>query len=174
MKQLFLWWLGEATAATRADLILPCDSAPGTDFGVPKTRGLAARHQAARLDPQDLELLTSIYADYRKDKALQAVLGLATTRSANQTPYDLGSFRPGGATFYLDSTCTCLRTRSLSGGEGGGCQCDLWRFTRGCNCHLPTTLDRKVAKERIQQLCLHFPRILVQSRWYPELQRHNL
>lgn len=51
--------IGEATSATRSDLILPCDSAPGSDFGllrirVPKTRGLAARHQAARLDPHNL------------------------------------------------------------------------------------------------------------------------
>lgn len=110
--------IGEATSATRSDLILLCDSAPGSDFGllrirVPKTRGLAARHQAARLDPQDLlDLLTSVYADYPKDKllwpysanplrkrlnALQASLGLATTRSADQTPYDLESFRPRGS-----------------------------------------------------------------------------
>lgn len=176
--------IGEATAATRADLILPIDSAPGMNFGLlrirlPKTRGLAARHQAARLDPQDLlELLTSVYADYPKDKllwpysastlrkrlnALQAALGLATTRAANQTPYDLGSFRPGGATFYLHlfEDTEFVRRRGR------------WMSVRSMEIYLQevatATFQQRLSetsKDRIRQLCLHFPRILVQSRWY--------
>lgn len=138
-----------------------------------------ARHQAARLDPQDLlDLLTSVYADYPKDKllwpysantlrkrlnALQASLGLATTRSADQTPYDLESFRPGGATFYLHlfEDTEFVRRRGR------------WMSVRSMEIYLQevatATFQQRLtekAKERIQQLCLHFPRILVQSRWY--------
>ena len=50
--------------ATRADLLLPADSAPGTSrillrIKAPKTRGRAAKHQAAPVDPQDLVQLIS-------------------------------------------------------------------------------------------------------------------
>lgn len=59
--------VGEVLLAERSDLILPCDGAPGRLFGflrirTPKTRGRAARHQAARIDPPDiLMLLTAVY-----------------------------------------------------------------------------------------------------------------
>ena len=48
--------IGEALNAYRRDLILPRDAAPGTDFVLlqissPKTRGRAAKHQAAHIDP---------------------------------------------------------------------------------------------------------------------------
>ena len=51
--------IGEATGAVSEDLILPDDAAPGTQHALlqmlaPKTRGRAARHQAARLDPPDV------------------------------------------------------------------------------------------------------------------------
>jgi len=96
-------------------LILPEDCAPGTTFGLlrirlPKTRGLAARHQAARLDPADLlTLLAAVYGKYAKDELLwpyssstlrkrlnllQQALGLETVKTAKIIPYDLGSFRP--------------------------------------------------------------------------------
>ena len=51
--------LGETLTATRGDLVLPGDGAPGVEFALlqihqPKTRGVAAKHQAARIDPQDV------------------------------------------------------------------------------------------------------------------------
>ena len=51
--------IGESLNATRADLILPDDAAPGFDHALlqirsPKTRGRAARHQCARIDPRDI------------------------------------------------------------------------------------------------------------------------
>ena len=68
--------IGETLLATRGDLILPGDSAPGTDFALvrirlPKTRGRAARHQAARIDPPDVvTLLTATFASLRDDAKL--------------------------------------------------------------------------------------------------------
>ncbi len=51
--------IGETISATRADLVLPCDAAPGTGFALlrilqPKTRGRVARHQSSRIDPTDV------------------------------------------------------------------------------------------------------------------------
>ena len=61
--------IGEVFLALREDLILPSDAAPGTVFALlriraPKTRGRAARHQAARIDPPDIiRLLTAVWGD---------------------------------------------------------------------------------------------------------------
>ena len=51
--------IGEVICANRKDLVLPCDSAPGTPFALviihaPKTRGRSAKHQAARIDQSDV------------------------------------------------------------------------------------------------------------------------
>lgn len=112
----------EVLLADRSDLILPCDAAPGTLFGLlriktPKTRGRAARHQAARIDPPDiLMLLTAIYNGFpassklwpysaetlrKRFNHLLAALGLQTERSKGRRPFNLGSLRPGGATHLL-------------------------------------------------------------------------
>ena len=53
--------IGEVLAAQRGDLILPQDSAPGIEYALlqirlPKTRGSAARHQSARIDPKDVDI----------------------------------------------------------------------------------------------------------------------
>jgi len=60
--------IGEVFAAQRRDrLVLPTDGAPGCDFALlqinqPKTRGVSAKHQAARIDPQDVvQLLSAIF-----------------------------------------------------------------------------------------------------------------
>ena len=58
---------GEALSARRSDLILPRDAAPGTRHALvvirnPKTRGRAARHQSARIDPSDIvDLLDAVF-----------------------------------------------------------------------------------------------------------------
>jgi hypothetical protein len=117
--------IGETLMATRADLVLPGDPAPGTSFALlrirsPKTRGRAAKHQAARIEfPDVVQLLEATYANFPADKklwpfsaatlrkrftALLKELGLPTTRTGGLRPLDLGSLRPGGATFLLLST----------------------------------------------------------------------
>ena len=81
-----------------------------------KTRRVAARHQAAQIDPQDVvRLLTAAFGKLNSSEPLsfssstlrkrfsmlQAALGLPTRRSAEVAPYDLASLRPGGATRLL-------------------------------------------------------------------------
>ena len=117
--------IGETLLAKRGDLVLPRDAAPGTKFlllkiHMPKTRGRSAKHQSARVDPHDIVLLVdavfgALPADSklwpfsaqtlrnRFSQALEA-LHLPTTRSGSQRPFDLGSLRPGGATFLLNQT----------------------------------------------------------------------
>eukprot|EP00435_Cladocopium_sp_Y103_P045749 s1324_g13.t1 len=114
--------VGEALLACRKDLVLPSDGTPGRSFALilihqPKTRGVAARHQSARVDPSDaVQLLTAVFgrlgpsellwnsspsALRRRFAALQKALGLPTTRTKTSVPYDLASLRAGGATFLL-------------------------------------------------------------------------
>ena len=114
--------IGEVIGAFRRDLILPQDAAPGTlcallRITTPKTRGRAARHQSARIDQSDLvEYLAVVFGHYKADQKLwpmsastlrkrlnllQSALGLPTAKSHDSLPFDLGSFRPGGATDML-------------------------------------------------------------------------
>eukprot|EP00435_Cladocopium_sp_Y103_P056526 s1300_g19.t1 len=114
--------IGECLAATRKDLVLPGDGAPGIYFALlqihqPKTRGVAAKHQAARIDPQDVvRILCAVFGKLdrndrlwnfssntlrRRFSAIQKALGLPTRRSQDVIPYDLASLRPGGATHLL-------------------------------------------------------------------------
>ena len=108
--------IGEATSATRSSLVLPRDVLWTQKFillriSEPKTRLRTARHQAAKLEPQDLVLLVdSAFRDLpawaklwpgstqtlrrRLDAAL-ARLGIVPREA--ERPLDLGSFRPGGA-----------------------------------------------------------------------------
>lgn len=68
--------IGEVLMADGADLVLPEDTAPGTSFAIlkikyPKTRGRAARHQAARVDPPDVvALLAAVYGGFEKPQKL--------------------------------------------------------------------------------------------------------
>lgn len=116
--------IGEVLAATRQELILPQDAAPGTTFILliirqPKTRGRAARHQAARIDQSDvISFLTALYgcskpssrlwpfsdATLRKRFGLLlGALNLPNKKLPGTVPYDLGSLRPGEATWLLHS-----------------------------------------------------------------------
>ena len=117
--------IGEVLAATRSELVLPCDSAPGTPFALiiiksPKTRGRHARHQAARIDQRDLiAFLTAVYKDFPKGAQLWPFsastlrkrfgmllrsLELPDKKSGPTRPFDLGSLRAGGATWLLHFT----------------------------------------------------------------------
>eukprot|EP00438_Fugacium_kawagutii_P018831 Skav221701 [mRNA] locus=scaffold1494:459337:464550:+ [translate_table: standard] len=114
--------IGEVFAARRRDLILPQDGAPGTRFALlqiqqPKTRGVSAKHQAARIDPEDVvALLTAVFKKLppndhlwkfspstlrKRFSTLMQALGLPTQRGGDTTPHDLASLRPGGATYLL-------------------------------------------------------------------------
>ena len=113
---------GEVLQARREDLILPRDAAPSTQHALlvirnPKTRGRAARHQSARIDPCDIvQLLDLAFGNAapttmlwplsgatlrRRFEQLQARLGL---KEHGRFTFDLSSFRPGGATWMLGLT----------------------------------------------------------------------
>ena len=170
--------IGEVLMADRSDLVLPGDSAPGTSFALlrikyPKTRGRAARHQAARIDPPDLvELLAAVFEKFEEKQklwpysavtlrkrlnALLTSIGLATDRKGGARPFDLGSFRPGGATYLLllteDSEVVRRRGR--------------WVTSKVCELYLQevlyTTYTEKLAeapRRKIQQLAGAFPKVL--------------
>ena len=114
--------VGEVLQAKRKDVILPGDAAPGLKsilvrITTPKTRGRAARHQSARIDQSDVvEFISAVFSKLAPDQPLwpfssstlrkrmnllQESLGLPTSKSHDICPYDLGSFRPGGATDML-------------------------------------------------------------------------
>ena len=114
--------IGEVLASRRKDLVLPVDAAPGTSFMLivvnqPKTRGRAAKHQAARVDQADvIRFITSLYRDAPAGSAVwpfsaatlrkrfSQILGalqLPTSKHGSSRPFDLGSLRPGGATWLL-------------------------------------------------------------------------
>jgi hypothetical protein len=68
--------IGEVLIADRSDLFLLPDMAPGTAFALlrikyPKTRGRAARHEAARVDPPDVvALLNAVFKRINPDQKL--------------------------------------------------------------------------------------------------------
>ena len=98
------------------------EASPGTDFALlqikqPKTRGRAARHHAARVDPPDIiELLDLAFVRYRPEQKLWPLSDGAFRRrfvtiqkrlqltSKGEAHFDLSSFRPGGATWMLSLT----------------------------------------------------------------------
>ena len=116
---------GEFLAATRSDLLLPKDVGDTISFAIlsirePKTRNVAARHQAARLDiPDLLQLVQSVF--YRlhghqrlwassaqtlrsRFKSILGGIGLDSSGSSSGKALDLGSMRAGGATWLLETT----------------------------------------------------------------------
>lgn len=68
--------IGEVLLSKRKDLVLPDDSMPGVNFillriRAPKTRGRAAKHQAARVDPSDMiQLLVGVFGELPPDRLL--------------------------------------------------------------------------------------------------------
>ena len=114
--------IGEVLAASRAELVLPIDAVPGTTFALlmirqPKTRGRMAKHQAARIDQADvITYLTALYGKCESSEPLWPfsastlrkrfaqlldALALPSKKQHGQAPFDLGSLRPGGATWLL-------------------------------------------------------------------------
>ena len=68
--------VGMTWAGLLVDLVLPEDAAAGIDFALltirsRKTRGRAARHQAARIDPPDvIQLLSAVFGRYPNESKL--------------------------------------------------------------------------------------------------------
>lgn len=114
--------VGEFCAALRGDLLLPEDTHFTNKFSLlairePKTRFSAARHQSAKLDIGDLlEVVSMAFLRLRRHQklwphssqtlrtrfrqVLQA-LNLPTVSQSGNRALDLGSLRPGGATWLL-------------------------------------------------------------------------
>eukprot|EP00435_Cladocopium_sp_Y103_P074323 s580_g48.t1 len=117
--------IGEVLSATRQEMVLPEDCAPGTSFALilikaPKTRGRAANHQAARIDQEDIiRFLSAMFGESPKQTKIWPfsaatlrkrfadvlkALKLPTEKEGGQKPFTLGSMRPGGATWLLHRT----------------------------------------------------------------------
>ena len=117
--------VGELLDLTRESLILPEDSAPGIPYILikirePKTRGRGPRHQNARVEPKDIvDLAVAVFRHYSSGQKLWPLsastlrkrfvtllsrVGVKTIRGAEGRCYDMGSFRPGGATHLLTLT----------------------------------------------------------------------
>ena len=130
--------IGEVLQASRADLILPQDQAPGFDFILlrikePKTRGRHARHQAARIDQSDVvALVSAVYgpmapsealwpfsaATLRKRfNALLAALDLPTEKKAGAQPFHVGGLLDQEV---LPSFFLLAKVQSWCGGGEGG------------------------------------------------------
>ena len=113
---------GEVVAACRKYLVLPSDVFDSQRFALlrieePKTRRRAARHQAAKVDlPDLLEVLKIAFATLDPEQQLWPfsgqtfrtrfqklcdVLGLPDGKRSGKKGLELGSFRPGGATWLL-------------------------------------------------------------------------
>lgn len=172
--------VGEALAAKRKDLILPADGAPGQAHALvlihqPKTRGIAARHQSARVDPADVvALLQATFGTLGVDEmlwnqspsslrrrfmTLQKALGLAA-RDGCSVPYDPASLRAGGATFLLqkfeDPAFVRRRGRWLSEKV---MECYIQEITIATH----TFHMQKDAKRRVETLLEQYPTILRRS-----------
>ena len=128
--------IGEAVKAKRSDVVFPADALWSQDYVLirlsePKTKYRAARHQAAKIEATDLiRVATIAFFDLPKDaplwpfspqtlrKRLDTVLRKLGIFSSGPTArtIDLGSFRPGGATYLL------RKTPNSSDGEDDGSQ----------------------------------------------------
>ena len=116
---------GEFLAARRSDLLLPSDTRFSNDFCLlsikePKTRYSAARHQTAKLDIQDLVQVVELcfsgldfnaklwpFSPQTMRVRFKQVLAAAGQRTIDEGPrrtLELGSLRPGGATWILQTT----------------------------------------------------------------------
>ena len=173
--------IGEIFQAKREDLILPRDAAPGTWFALlkiklPKTRGRAARHQSSRIDPRDVVLLLdgvfsrllpseplwnrSPQALRKRFSALQTALGLVGGGESASPPYSLSSLRPGGATYWLQTTEDAEYVRRKG----------RWLSTRVLEVYLQestfATYTQSMtleAQSRVSSLVVHFNDILLKA-----------
>ena len=152
--------------ACRDDFILPRDAAPGVFFALLRISTLktrAGRRSTFRCSfwgglgkNEKLWPFSAATLRRRFSDLLQA-LGLPIRRVKGKRPFDLGSLRPGGATFmFLErADAECVRRRGR------------WVSSKVCDIYsqevMYTTYTEKLTedtKRRIHQLASAFPRIL--------------
>ena len=136
--------VGEVVAATRQDLILALDSAPGVWYALllirsPKTRGRAARHQSSRIDPEDVVcLLEAIFGRLTPTEFLwhhspSTLRRRFATLQHLAWPYDMMAAISTRSATYVQveprSGFKQLKTQNLSGVKEGGFQPECLRFT---------------------------------------------
>ena len=173
--------IGEVLLATRADLVLPTDISPGSRFLLlrirdPKTRGRCARHQASRVDYEDIvALVSAVFKDLPRDQhlwhlsastlpkrfaAIIGALGLPVQKVGEQRPFDLGSLRPGGAThlLYLCEDAELVRRRGR------------WVSAKTCEIYLQEVLVATYvnrlsddARRMIERYAAGFPEVLAKA-----------
>jgi hypothetical protein len=179
--------VGESLAALREDLVLPCDAAPGTLTALlkirqPKTRGRAARHQAAKIDPEDIvNLLIVAFQGLmpgerlwpfspsrlrRRFAALLATLGLPAGGNQKAT-FSLSSLRPGGATFWLGMTEDAEYVRRKG----------RWLSTQVLEIYLQEaavmTYHTRMSNEtrsRVESLCSAYPNVLNKVQFFKKMK----
>ena len=172
---------GECLNAVRRDLLLPSDTCFSNSFILlaldeAKTRFSAARHQCAKLDAPDLAKLVILAFGHllpneklwpqsnqtfrNRFRLLQSAVGLPTTITRNCRPLDLGSLRPGGATWLLQVTENAELVRRRG----------RWTTTKVLEVYLQETacvrflngLEQN-AKEKVYFMAALFPTLLAKA-----------
>ena len=181
--------VGEFLSAVRKDLLLPCDTAYTNKFALlslrePKTRFTAARHQSAKLDIEDLlEVVHMAFSRLQPHqklwprsgqtlrsrlKQLLSEIGINERVKLNGKGLDLGSLRPGGATWMIQQTEDSEFTRRRG----------RWINHRVMEIYIQEvtafqflSVVPTASRERIFQLCEAFPSVLTASRdlWAAEI-----
>ena len=87
--------VGEVLNGLRSDFVLPSDSTAGIGYAFfqirhPKTRGSAAKHQSARIDPKDVISLLAVFCNWPGDKKLWSLSGSTPRKRFNQLQHSLG------------------------------------------------------------------------------------
>ena len=176
--------VGESISATRGDLLLPCDTGYTNTFALislkePKTRFTAARHQSAKLDIEDL--LSVVHMAFSRllprqriwpmsgqtlrtrFKQVMSTLGTGSDVRLNGKSLDLGSLRPGGATWILQQTEDSEFTRRRG----------RWINQRVMEIYIQEVASFQLlsvipdsARQKIFHLCHCFPEILLQAQQF--------
>ncbi len=171
--------IGEVVAATRADIVLPCDVQFSVSYlllriSEPKTRFKAARHQAGKMEQPDLIMVVQLGFQYlqrheplwpfsaatlrqRLNKVLQK-LCLPWKAGSKPRPLTLASFRAGGAT-WLISQCESAELVRRRG---------RWVSVQTMEIYIQEVMSLtymadigEEAKEKVLQAMSHFLEILV-------------
>ena len=172
---------GECLNAVRRDLLLPRDTRFSNTFILlaleeAKTRFSAARHQCAKLDSPDLAKLVILAFEHllpnerlwphsnqtfrNRFRQLQSAIGLPLSTSGGCRPLDLGSLRPGGATWLLQVTENSELVRRRG----------RWTTTKVLEVYLQETacvrflngLDEET-REKVYSMAAMFPSLLAKA-----------
>lgn len=172
---------GECLNAVRRDLLLPGDTRFSNTFVLlaleeAKTRFSAARHQCAKLDSPDLAKLVVLAFGHllpnerlwphsnqtfrNRFRQLQSAVGLPQRDFHGCRPLDLGSLRPGGATWLLQVTENSELVRRRG----------RWTTTKVLEVYLQETACVKylncldeTAKDTVFSLAMLFPACLAKA-----------